>query len=75
MQCLAQPPVTPAPGSKHMGTVYPLRIQNHVNVGPVSVWDVKESLRMTSILAVTTLSASIERSAWHKYSEKDLLVQ
>ena len=38
--------------------------ENHVNVGPVSIWDVKEPLRTTSTLAVTILSASIGRSAW-----------
>ena len=32
--------------------------QNHVNVGPVSIWDVKEPLRPTSTLAVTILSDS-----------------
>ena len=30
--------------------------ENHVNVGPVSIWDVKEPLRKTSTLAVTILS-------------------
>ena len=46
--------------------------ENHVNVGPVSLWDVKEPLRTTSTLAVTTLSASIYRSAWCKCPENGL---
>ena len=35
-----------------------------VTHGPVSVMDVKEPLRTTNTLAVTTLSFSIEMSAW-----------
>ena len=58
------------PGSRHWGLSIPQELENHVNVGPVSIWDVKEPLRMTSTLAVTTLSASIERSTWCKCSEK-----
>ena len=49
--------------------VYDNSVLEHY-VSPVSVWDVKEPLRMISTLAVTTLSASIERSAWCKCSEK-----
>ena len=42
-----------------------------------SVWDIKEPLRRTSTLAVTTLavttiSASIEKAAWCKCSQKDV---
>ena len=37
--------------------------EDHVNIGSVSIWDEYEPLRMTSTLAVTTLNASIERSA------------
>ena len=56
---------------KTLGTIcIPHELGNHVNVGPVSIWDIKEPLR-TSTLAVTTLSANIERSAWCKCSEKD----
>jgi len=36
----------------------PHESENHVNVGPVSIWDVKEPLRTTSTLAVTILSDS-----------------
>ena len=46
------------PGSQHWGLCILCESENHVKVGPVSVWDVKEPLRMTS-----TLCASIERSA------------
>ena len=52
----------------------PRELENHVNAGPVSVWDVKEPLRTTSTLAVTTLSASTETSAWFKCSEKRLTI-
>ena len=55
------------PGSKHWGH----ESENRVNVDPVSIWDVKEPLRTTSTLAVTTLSASIEGSTWRKCSGKD----
>ena len=41
------------------GTVYPYALENHINVSPILVWYVKESLRTTSTLAVTTLIASI----------------
>ena len=46
---------------------------NHVIVGTVSIWDVKEPLRVrtTSTLAVTIITASIERPAWRRCSEKD----
>ena len=54
----------------YLGTLYS-SIIIHVNVGPVLVWDVKEPLRTTSTLAVTTLSASIERLTWCKCSETD----
>ena len=60
--------------------------ENHINVSPVSIWDVKEPLRMTCTLAVACvdnhpqprcqhshLGLGIERSGWHN-SEKDLLV-
>jgi len=47
----------------------PCELENNVNVGLVSIWDVKEAQRTTSTLAVTILGASIERSAWHKCSE------
>ena len=36
----------------------PRESENHVNVGPVSIWDVKETLRTTSTLAVSILSDS-----------------
>ena len=39
-------------------TVHITTSENHVNVGPVSIWDVKEPLRTTSTLAVTILSDS-----------------
>ena len=47
-------------GSQHWGLCIPRESENHVNVGPVSIWDVKEPPRTTSTLAVTILSASIE---------------
>ena len=52
-------------GVKPLGICIPHESENHINVSPVSIWDVKEplSLRTTSTLAVTTLSARIERSA------------
>jgi len=34
--------------------------ENHIKVGPISVWDIKEPVRMTSTLTVTTLRATIE---------------
>ena len=45
-------------GSQHWGLCIPRESENHVNVGAVSVWDVKEPLRTTSTLAVTILSDS-----------------
>ena len=45
-------------GSQHWGLCIPRESENHVNVGPISIWDVKEPLRMTSTLAVTILSDS-----------------
>ena len=48
------------PGSQHWGLCIPRELENHNNVGPVSIWDVKEPLRTASILPATTLSASIE---------------
>ena len=45
------------------------------NLRPISIWDVKEPLRMTITLAVTILIASIERLIWCKYSEKRLTTQ
>jgi len=49
-----------------------IELENHINVGPVSFWEVKkEPMRMTSTLAVTTLSARIERSPWRKCSENE----
>ena len=60
------------PGSRRWERCIPRESENHLNVGPVSIYDVKEPLRTTSTLVVTTLSASIERSAWRKYSEKRL---
>ena len=59
------------PGSQHWGLRIHRESDNHVNVSPVSIWDIKEPLRTTSTLAVTTLSANIERSAWYKCCEKD----
>jgi hypothetical protein len=59
------------PGSQHWGLCIPRELENHINVGPVSIWDVKEPMRTTSTLAVTSLSASIERSAWRICSEND----
>ena len=41
-----------------LGTVYLRESENHVNVGPVSIWEVKDPLRTTSTLAVTILSDS-----------------
>ena len=40
-----------------LGTVFPCESENHVNVGPVSIWDVKEPLRTTRTLAVTTFTS------------------
>ena len=54
------------------------RVTIHVNKRitlmsvPSQFEDVKEPLRMTSTLAMTTPSVSIERSAWRKCSEKRL---
>ena len=59
------------PGSQHRGLFIPRDSENHFNVGQVSIWYIKEPLWTTSTLAVTTLSVSIERSAWRKCSEKD----
>ena len=41
----------------------PHESDNHINAGAVSVGNVKETMRMTSILTVPTLSTSIEMSA------------
>ena len=54
----------------HKNECISITSENHVNVGPVSIWDVKEPLRTTSTLAVTILSASIERSAWRDVLKK-----
>ena len=56
----------------NIGGCIPCELENH---GNVSVWDVKEPLRTASTLAVTTLSASIERAAlnWCKCSGKDCM--
>ena len=56
---------------QHWGLCIPRELGNHVDVGPVSICDVKESVTMTSTLAVTILSASIERSTRRICSEKD----
>ena len=53
-------------GSQHWGLSISRKLENQINIGPISVWDVKEPLSTTGTLAVTTLSASIERSAWRK---------
>ena len=53
------------PGSQHWGQCM------FVNVGPVSIWEVIEPFRTPRTLAMNTLSFSIEKSAWHKCSEKD----
>ena len=45
-------------GSQHWGLCIPRESENHVNAGPVSIWDVKEPLRTTSTLAVTILGDS-----------------
>ena len=45
-------------GSQHWGLCIPRESENHDNVGPVSIWDVREPLRTTSTLAVTMLSDS-----------------
>ena len=55
--------------SQCVGLCIPCESENHINVGPILIWDVKEPWRMTSTLAVTTLSARIERSVRHKCSE------
>ena len=52
-----------------LGTVS-LVNRSHTNMGRVTVWDESEQLRITSALVVTTLSASIERLAWRKCSER-----
>ena len=57
-------------GSQYWGLCIRRESVNHVNVGPVSIWDVKEQLRTTSTLAVTVLGATIERSAW-----RDVLIK
>jgi len=49
-------------GSQNWWLRNPYESENHVKVGAVSIWDVKEALRATS--TVTTLSVSIARSAW-----------
>ena len=43
-------------GSQHWGLCIHRESENHVNVGPVSIWDVKEPLRTTSTMPVTILS-------------------
>ena len=57
------------PGPQHWGLCIPHESENPINVGTVSIRDLKEPLRMTNTLGVTTLSASIERSGWHKYTD------
>ena len=54
--------VTISCGSQHWGLYIPRESENHVNVGPVSVWDIKDPLRLKSI------STSIEQSV--QMSEK-----
>ena len=55
--------------------IKPRESENHVNVGRVSIWDVKEPLRTTSTLAVTIFSASIERSVWRDVLKKAVIVK
>ena len=51
------------PDSQRWGLHIPSDSDDHVNVGPiVLVGDVKEPLRATCTLAMTTLSANKERS-------------
>ena len=59
------------PGSQHLGLCIPCESENHVDVGPVSIWHVIEPLRTTSTLSAITLNASIERWTWCKCCEKD----
>ena len=47
------------PGFQHWRLCIPRESENHINVYPVSIWDLKEPLRTTNTLAVTILSASI----------------
>ena len=39
------------PGSQHWGLCIPRQSESHVNVGPVSIWVVKEPARVTGTLA------------------------
>ena len=59
------------PGSQHWGLCIPRESEKHVIVDSVSLLDAKDPRMTTSTLAVTILSASIERSAWCKCYEKD----
>jgi len=58
--------------SLNTGLCIPCESENHGNVGHISTWDINEPLRVRTCisLAMSTLSANLERSAWHKYSEK-----
>ena len=59
------------PGSQHWGLCIPHESEHRAYVGPISIRNVKERPKMTSTLAVTTISAIIEISDWSKHSEKD----
>ena len=58
------------PDSQHWELCTPHESENHVNVGCVLMWDIKEPVRTTSTLTMSTLSACVERSAWCKCSDK-----
>ena len=61
--------------SQHWGRCIPCELENHVNVGSISIWDVIKTTEDDKHPAVTTLSASIDRLTWGKCSEKDCVVQ
>ena len=39
------------PGSQHWGLCSHRKLENHVNVGTVSIWDAKERMRMSPLAA------------------------
>ena len=55
----------------NMGLCIPHESENHVNISPISILNVKEPQRTTSTLAVTPLNVSTERLVWGKCSEKN----
>ena len=51
-------------GAGSWGLCIPRESKNHVNDGPVSIWDINEPVRTTSNQVVTILGANNQRASW-----------